>query len=91
LSDVAVFDPSEILTFQAVDFLGTCTGVCEFAPPFIVFTAVDALTGLEISVSHGELDHFMELLLQTGASLKIKHSGVAVAPCRNLARLGCLL
>jgi hypothetical protein len=66
LSGVAEFDPSEISSFEAVDFLGLCPGDCEFPPPFIVFEAVDALTGLEIVVTHGDYFHEMELHFADG-------------------------
>jgi len=50
LSGVAEFDPSEISSFFAVDFLGRCPGDCDQSPPIITFDAVDALTGLAITV-----------------------------------------
>ena len=66
LSGVAFFDPSEILAFDATDFLGTCPGICDFPAPFIVFTAVDTLTGLQIIVSHDDFAHDMEMLFADG-------------------------
>ncbi len=71
LSGVAVFEPNEVSGLVVADFLGTCPNDdCEFAPPFIVFRAVDVLTGLEITVTHVEIDHFMDLLFADGRSFE---------------------
>jgi PEP-CTERM motif len=70
LSGVAFFDPSEVLSFTGLDFRGRRPCIfCEEPAPLIVFDAVDALSGLEVSV---ELDDFcsctytMELLFADG-------------------------
>jgi hypothetical protein len=69
---LADFDPSEIATFDALDWLGTCPGDCSEAPapPYITFAALDALTGLEVTVTADEFSYAMELRFADGRTFE---------------------
>jgi len=69
LSGVAEFDPSELSSFHGVDFLGTCPiEDCESAAPFIVFAAIDTLTGLALTVRDRDSLMVLELTFADGRS-----------------------
>jgi len=72
LSGAAVFDPSEVSGFTALDFLGRCPGDCSETPgpPYITFHAVDALTGLELGVGADEFGFSMELQFPDGRTFE---------------------
>jgi PEP-CTERM motif len=77
LSGVADFDPSEILNFYAEDFLGRlpCTQCEGPGPPFIIFEAVDELTGLRIATGPlDDSDYFMQLDFPDGRFVMDSHN-----------------